>query len=179
MDHRNSERGARPQIPQRPATAQPHVEEYTPRPHKTWTSSVNESSRRKKWPFLAAIAAAIVVLAVVGWWHLGAQGGVKQPAGDRYQAVFLDNGQVFFGKLKNVDGTYLVLENAYYTKKADVPEGATEEQKAAIENNVSLAKVGSEVYGPETSMSIRAEQVLFWQNLTADSKVSNAIKNAE
>jgi hypothetical protein len=110
---------------------------------------------------------------------MGSGGGVKQPAGDRYQAVFLDNGQVFFGKLKNTDGTYLILENAYYTKKAEVPEDATEEQKAAIEANVSLAKVGKEVYGPESTLSIRAEQVLFWQNLTSDSKVSSAIKNAE
>lgn len=176
MDHRSS---ARPQVPQRPAVAsQPPVEEdYAPqRSHKTWAPSVTESPRRKKWPFFAAIAGVIVALALLGWWLMGA-GSVKQPAGDRYQAVFLDNGQVFFGKLKNVNGEYLVLENAYYTKKASVPEDATDEQKAAIEANVSLAKVGSEVYGPETSMSIRSEQVLFWQNLTEDSKVSTAIKS--
>ena len=173
MDHRNS---ARPQIPQRPVASQPPAEEYTPsRAHAPWTPSVSESPRRKKWPFIAAIVAAIIVIALGGWWFMGSK-KMALPASDRYQAIFLNNGQVFFGKLKNVDGEYMVLEGAYYTKKADVPANATAEQKAAIEANVSLAKVGNEVYGPETTMSIRAEQVLFWQNLKADSKVAKAIE---
>lgn len=178
MDHRNS---ARPQVPQRPVAARPPAaeEEYAAqRAQKAWTPSVTGSPRRKKWPFLAVLVGALIILALVGWWLMGPGGGVKQPAGDRYQAVFLDNGQVFFGKLKNVQGEYMILESAYYTKKAEVPEDATDEQKAAIENNVSLSKVGNEIYGPESTMSIRAEQVLFWQNLKSDSKVSQAIENA-
>jgi hypothetical protein len=177
MDHRSS---ARPQIPQRPAASQPATEEHVQhRVPKTWAPSVAARPSRKKWPFFAGVVVAITVVLLVGWWLWSGTGNVQQPRGDRYQAVFLDNGQVFFGKLKNVKGEYLVLENAYYTKKQDVPENATPEQKAAIENNISLAKVGSEVYGPETSMSIRSEQVIFWQNLKDDSKVSNAIKNAQ
>lgn len=171
MDHRSS---ARPQVPQRPAVRSQAAEEYTqPR-----MSFAVDAPRRKKWPFFAVIAAVIVALALLGWWLLGSNSGVKQPASDRYQAVFLDNGRTFFGKLKNIDGDYLLLESAYYAKDAEVPENATAEQKAAIKNNVSLAKVGSEVYGPETSISIRAEQVLFWQNLKSDSKVTQAIENA-
>lgn len=176
MDHRNS---VRPQIPQRPTASQPAVETHaSQRAHATWSPSV-EPPHRRKWPLFAAIGVVLVVVLVGSWFTFGRGVSPKVPAADRYQAVFLDNGQVFFGKLKNVDGEYLVLEEAYYTKKADVPEDATDEQKAAIEANVSLAKVGSEVYGPETTMSIRAEQVLFWQNLQADSKVANAIKNAD
>lgn len=102
-----------------------------------------------------------------------------KPAGDKYQAVFLDNGQVFFGKLKNTSGTYLTLEKAYYTQKQDLPDGASAEQKAATSNNVSLVKVGDEVYGPEGVMRIRSEQVLFWQNLRNDSKVAKAIDSAK
>jgi hypothetical protein len=40
---------------------------------------------------------------------------------------------------------------------------------------VSDVKVGDEVYGPEGNMNIRADQVLFWQDLKADSKVAKAI----
>lgn len=176
MDHRNS---VRPQVPQRPAASQPATEAHTSqRAHAAWSPSV-EPPRRKKWPLFAAVGVVIVAILVASWFMFGRGVSPKVPATDRYQAVFLDNGQVFFGKLKNVDGEYLVLEEAYYTKKADVPEDATDEQKAAIEANVSLAKVGSEVYGPETTMSIRSEQVLFWQNLTKDSKVAQAIEKAE
>lgn len=177
MDHRSS---ARPQVPQRQATnVQPAAEQYASeqREPRQWAPSV-EPPRRKKWPFFVGIPVVVALLALAIWWvHGVTHSGGDRLLTDRYQAVFLDNGQVFFGKLKNTSGEYMVLENAYYTKKQDVPESATDEQKQAVENNVSLAKVGSEVYGPETSMSIRSEQVLFWQNLSEDSKVSNAIKN--
>ena len=180
MDHRSS---ARPQIPQRQAaSSQPPAGEYVPeqRAPKQWTPSI-EPKRRKKWPLYGGILAAIVVIVLVAWFLMpkGVAGGGRTPDPSRFQAVFLDNGQVFFGKLKNTDGTYLVLEDAYYTQKQELPANASEKQKAAVQNNVSLAKVGSEVYGPETSMSIRAEQVLFWQNLKSDSKDANAIKSAQ
>lgn len=174
MEHRNS---ARPQVPQRPVESQPPVEEYvSPRGQDgNWAPQPNS---KKKWPLVVASFVVIVLAALLFWFMFGHDKTTTQaPAENRYQAVFLDNGQVFFGKLKNTEGAYLVLENAYYTKKQDIPADATKEQRAAIENNVSLAKVGNEVYGPESTLSIKAEQVLFWQNLKEDSKVSQAIKN--
>ena len=130
-----------------------------------------------KWPFLAVALVALLLLTAVAWaLKSHSTPGVAK---DGYQAVFLDNGQVFFGKLKNTHGTYLYLEKAYYTKKQDLPADATAEQKQATSNNVSLVKVGAEVYGPENNMSIRAEQVLFWQNLKSDSKVTKAINDAK
>lgn len=133
------------------------------------------SRRSKKWWIVGATLLSLLVVAAV-LWHLFYS---AMPRSDRYQAVFLDNGQVFFGKLKNTHGKYLQLDSAYYTKQQDVPADATAEQKAAIANNVSLTKVGDEVYGPENTVQIRAEQVLFWQDLQVDSKVSKAIDSAQ
>lgn len=132
-----------------------------------------QTARKRSRRLLAGMAGFVLVLitATIFWFFLYS----SMPRSDRYQAVFLDNGQVFFGKLKNVHGKYLRLEDAYYTKKQDLPANATAEQKAAVDANVSLVKVGDEVYGPENIIQIRAEQVLFWQNLTQDSKVSKAI----
>lgn len=139
----------------------------------TVTRRRNSSIKRL---IIGLVVAAVVITAGV----LGALTMVgDKPAADRYQAVFLDNQQVFFGKLKNVNGNYLTLEKAYYTKAQDLPANATAEQKAATSNNVSLVKVGDEVYGPENTMRIRAEQVLFWQNLEPDSKVAKAIDSAK
>ena len=45
-------------------------------------------------------------------------------------------------------------------------------------NQVSLAKMGNELHGPDDSMSIAKDQVLFWENLKDDSKVVKAIKDA-
>jgi hypothetical protein len=150
-------------------------------PQQVTNTSVSRSNypapRRKKWGLIGAVLLiALLVLGALAWHKLNP---ASSPRGDRYQAVFLDNGQVFFGKLKNTSGQYLRLEGAYYSKAQDVPEDATAEQKATVANNVSLAKVGNEVYGPESTVQIRAEQVLFWQDLRSDSKVTKAIDSAK
>ena len=163
-------------------TIRPHVGART-QPHVAPvvnTAAQSNSNRRKRSPSLRGVVTiiAVVAIALLIMWLL--RGTLQeQPDRGKYQAVFLQTGAVYFGKLKNVDGTYLQLERAYYTKKQDLPSDATDEQKAAVANNVSLVKVGDEVYGPESTMSIRSEQVLFWQNLKSDSKVSKAIDSAK
>ena len=166
----------------RPQRSTPQRQQQTPQQSQQSQSSVpdNNYSDRSKTRWLLPVVIAAVVLLVLGAvaWHM-TKGNGGAPRGDRYQAVFLDNGQVFFGKLKNTHGDYLTLEGAYYTRKQDVPDDATEEQKAAVNNNVSLARVGDEVYGPESTLRIKAEQVLFWQDLKSDSKVAKAIDDAK
>ncbi len=154
--------------------SQPHVS--TPSPAPTHQPARQGRGRKKLW---LAVAIALLIVGLMICMYLWKGAGMKEPASDRYQAVFMNNGQVFFGKLKNVNGTYLKLERAFYTKKQDVPATATDEQKKAIENNISLVKVGDEVYGPENIMMIRSDQVLFWQDLKGDSKVAKAIDDAK
>lgn len=161
--------------PQRPAPARQQQTTQTVQPSAP-TSYVIPPKKRWVLP-VVAVAVVLLLLGAVAWHMMKGNGGA--PRDDRYQAVFLDNGQVFFGKLKNTHGDYLTLESAYYTRKQDVPEDATEEQKAAVNNNVSLARVGDEVYGPESTLRIKAEQVLFWQDLKSDSKVAKAIDDAK
>ena len=54
----------------------------------------------------------IVIVAVVLWWK-GAFGFVNGNSG-AFQAVFLTNGQVYFGKLANAKSQYPVLREVYY-----------------------------------------------------------------
>lgn len=168
MDLRNQQRpSARPQA--QPAAPAATTSNFRP------AQTPEKNSRGRLWTIVTAVVVVVALLGGLVWWKMGG----ASPASGQYQAVFLDNGQVFFGKLKNTEGTYLRLENAYYTKKQDLPADATEEQKQAVDNNVSLVKVGNEVYGPENSLNIKSEQVLFWQNLKSDSKVSKAIDGAK
>lgn len=131
------------------------------------------SVRRPQYRFTRRkmiVAAVIVVALIAGWFGLQAflHRNEQQIDHDRYQAVFLEDGKVFFGKLQNTQGSYLTLTKAYYT------QGEGDDSDTAS-TSVKLVKVGDETYGPESTMSIQTNKVLFWQNLKGDSKVAKAI----
>lgn len=84
---------------------------------------------------------------------------------DAHQAVFLESGQVYYGKLDILDDVY-VLRGIYYSR-SDL-------------GNSSLVKLGNEIHGPEDQMVIpRQGDMSFWENLRADGQVSVAIHNFE
>lgn len=93
-----------------------------------------------------------------------------------YQALFLTNGQVYFGKLADLNHKYVTISNIYYLQ---VQQGQTLQSGSTSTNTnqsqVSLAKLGSELHGPEDKMFVSSDQVLFWENLRNDSKVVQAI----
>lgn len=121
------------------------------------------------------IGLAIAAIAAAAWLLLANRG--QTVATDRYQAVFLDDGKVFFGRIQSLQGEYLTLEDAYYTQQQQA-ESATPDGAATLQasGQVNIVKVGEEIYGPENSMAIRSDQVLFWQNLTDDNQIVKAIE---
>ncbi len=94
---------------------------------------------------------------------------------DKYQAVFLNSqdGQVYFGKLGTYNSDLYVLTDIYYVRVENPiqPEGASQEAQP----NISLAKLGSELHGPEDVMYIARDKVLYWENLKDDGQVVTAI----
>jgi hypothetical protein len=91
----------------------------------------------------------------------------------QFQAVFLTNNQVYFGHLSQVDRDYVKLTNIYYLQVQQQVQPKPNEP--AAQPQVSLAKLGSELHGPEDVMYISRQQVLFWENLKKDGKVADAI----
>ncbi len=92
----------------------------------------------------------------------------------RYQVVSLVSGQVYFGKLKNIGGEYLYLEAPYVEQQVQAQEKNTDGSTKAAQT--ALIRVKDQVYGPQDMIAIKSDQVVFWQNLRDDSKVSQAIK---
>ena len=83
---------------------------------------------------------------------------------ESYQAIFLTNDQIYFGKLKDISPDYLILYNVFYAKVNS--DGAGQ-----------LVKLGEgEPHGPRGEMIINKDQVLFWENLNFDSPVVKAIQ---
>ncbi|TAK89167.1 hypothetical protein EPO04_03650 [Patescibacteria group bacterium] len=123
------------------------------------------------------IVAAISLITYLGVRLAGSLSNNVQVNSKQYQAVFLANGQVYFGKLKQVNNNYLRLSDIYYlqVQQSVQPDAAKNDQSK--QPQVSLAKLGNELHGPEDAMYISRDQVLFWENLKEDGKVTKAIRD--
>ncbi len=89
--------------------------------------------------------------------------GVKA---NQYQLVKLTTGEIFFGKLQNTSGDYLVLENAYF-----IQDSKDQTDTTILSRKGTVAK-------SESPMRIKADKVVYWENLAKDSKITQSIQNA-
>lgn len=92
-----------------------------------------------------------------------------------WQAVFLTNGQVYFGKLEGLSGDFVKLEEIYYLQLAQAPQPSDQKEKQQQPAQVSLVKLGNELHGPEDAMTINRNQILFVEDIKPESKVVEAI----
>lgn len=100
----------------------------------------------------------------------------------KYQAVFLSNGQTYFGKVVSPNERYVSLTDVYYLVLKQPLQNQknenTDQNQEQAKPEYSLIKLGKEMHGP-TSMSINKDQILFIENLADDSKVVTAIKTPQ
>jgi hypothetical protein len=122
-----------------------------------------------KWLWLIVVAVLVVV--VFMWWS-GELGNVIG-ANNAYQAVFLTNDQVYFGKLSKADSQYPVLRDVYYLQ---VSQGLQPKGQDAPSTNINLVKLGGELHGPQDEMVINRNHILFYENLKSDSQIVTAIQ---
>lgn len=118
----------------------------------------------------------IILLLLVGLGVWGLSYFDALPGNNTYQAVFLNNGQVYFGKLSRSGGQYPVLRDIYYlqiTQPIQPSEGGSEENAP---NNINLVKLGEELHGPQDEMRINRDNILFIEDLREDSRIVQAIK---
>lgn len=107
----------------------------------------------------------------------GADSGTTAVDKDKYQAVFMTNGQVYFGKLDKLKSNYSELTDVYYLQVQQAVQPADTKTASTEQPQVSLTKLGNELHGPTDRMHISKDQILFWENLKDDSTVVKAIKD--
>ena len=99
-----------------------------------------------------------------------------------WQAVFLSNGQVYFGKLTDMDDRNVHLNDIYYLQVVNQPlqRSATGEEPidpSQTEQRLTLIKLGNEIHGPFDAMVINRDHVVIIEDLRDDSRVVQAIKD--
>ncbi|MDB5186941.1 MAG: hypothetical protein JWM07_413 [Candidatus Saccharibacteria bacterium] len=133
-----------------------------------------------KYILMAAVVSIALLLVLLGGWMLYRSSMGAHIDGNKYQAVFFTNGQVYFGKLEKLSGGYFKLNDIFYLQaKADAADASGNPQETSTQQNsdVELIKLGSEVHGPDDEMIISKDQVLFFENLKKDGTVSQSITN--
>lgn len=136
-------------------------------------------SKKTWWKFLITLV-LIVVLVIFGFMFVQQKmrslgqvdtlnGLINGQSVDRYVAVFLLNGQVYFGKMVSNNEKEIILKEVYYLQASTASVGEAKKY--------DLIKLGTEVHGPTSEIFIIRSNVLFYEILRADSEVLRSIKN--
>lgn len=97
---------------------------------------------------------------------------------NQYYAVFLDNGQVYFGHLSRyLTSKNPVLTDIYYLQSNETLQTSEKKaEEATGETQFNLVKLGQELHGPKNAMILNKDHILFIEELKADSQVVKAIE---
>ena len=158
----------------------------------------DENRNKKRGRPLRLVIVCVVVLVglifVIGiWfdfipWKKGSASMVMEISGSKksgWEAVFLTNGQVYFGQVGKEEDGFLVMTNIYYLKSKSK---STNESKFTNSTNATnnvgdgstrLVKFGTEAHRPVDELRINILQVLMIEELSGESEVVRAIEEYE
>lgn len=134
--------------------------------------------KKKLWVVLTL--AALVVLVLLGYylWQNGLSLNLSSLlSGTGYQAVFLSNGQVYFGRASGLNSNYVNLKDVYYLQVSQVLQPIQGKKQPEPQQTLTLAKLGTaELHKPKDEMKINRDHILFIEDLEKDSQVVQAIE---
>lgn len=143
--------------------------------HESNTASKDLSEITAKGA-LVAIALALIVLAILVGMTVfrGGRSGTGVPDKDKYQVVFLQNGQAYFGHLSGLGSAFVTLSDVYSVDQANQ---ASPSPGATPGPSLQLVKRSDNaLLKPEDPLRIASDQLITWENVSDDSEVAKAIK---
>lgn len=117
----------------------------------------------------------VLVVAIAGLLYIGNDSEVKYVDTNKLQAVFLNTGQVYYGRIQRLNGQYLVLQHVYYQQPIVTTSGSAKTQTATQ----TVAKLGCDIKGSDDQLVLNKQQVSFWENLQTNDRVTQAVANNE
>ncbi len=151
----------------------------TPQPqHPVGKKSASGSA--PKWLNMMSVAilfgiAILLLLLTVLFARSGNTGNEFAYVSEKqYQAVFLNNGQVYFGNINSLNSKYIDLTSVYYLTQNATTNSSGQQQATG---DYTLVKLGcQQIHSPTDRMLINRDQVTFWENLNSDGKVAKSIE---
>jgi hypothetical protein len=149
-----------------------------PAPHNQHDQKAKGPDKLRVASIALLFSGTILVVALL--LFIGFGGGTKKAESgyvnkDKLQAVFLNGGQVYFGRIKALNDDFLRLTDIYYLRVNQQVQPEQNGAPAQDASDISLVKLGCELHGPEDEMLINRSQVIFWENLKEDGQVTQAV----
>ena len=171
MDLRQQQRNRAPERPAaQPAAPQQPVEHY----RSSSDARGSKNGLSKAWKIVIGVVLLLAVVGAIAYSVLGIGSAVDK---SKYQAVFLTNGQVYFGKLDGWGGSQATLTDVYYFQASGDTTGADSENPEETDAiTQTLVKLGEEIHKPTDKLILNEDAVLFVENIEDDGQVVEAIK---
>jgi hypothetical protein len=107
----------------------------------------------------------VAALLFTQWWDFTLPGFGRA----QYQAIFLANGQTYFGRYYDRIGAYAKIEDVYYLQQT-----AAADPSAAPDTKV--VRRGRELHAPSSRMLIPKSAILFVEDLTDASPIAQFMR---
>ena len=117
--------------------------------------------RRLLWNIAIAAVAFLAAAFFTQWWDFT----VPALGHSRYQAVFLSNGQTYFGRYYDRFGAYAKIEDVYYLQQV-------QSSNPDASPDTRILRRGRELHEPASRMLIPKTAILFIEDLTDASAIA-------
>jgi len=91
----------------------------------------------------------------------------KVESSSAFWAVYLDSGQIFYGKKGKQNNNYVTMEDVFYYQPG---------VRSANSENIRIIKVGTEIHQPQDYVYVNKQHIERQEQLSSDSKVVKAIE---
>ncbi len=135
----------------------------------TLPMTTESGTRRRQAPWIVGCVVCLVIGLAIGYLLADNLHRGSTTFATAYQAVLLNNGAVYYGKLTGYGTPHPLLTDVFYILSKTDPD-------TKQVTNV-LVKRGKELHGPDR-MYLNASQIIFVEPVGPDSKVAQLINEA-
>lgn len=101
-----------------------------------------------------------------------------------WQAVYLNNNQIYFGHISEIENGTILLSDVYTLQSYQEPMDVATSEHFAIGQPPKQAfklvkKGGDKIITTDNSMTINLASVVYWEKLTSDSQVVRLIEEGK
>ncbi len=120
----------------------------------------------------------MVIVAFIGisLWQDGTFRNISQSIRFKssYQAIFLSNGQLYFGKITEITNEYIMMDSPHFLQLAQEPG---EQVEPEVQPEMKLISIKDEFHKPKDFVMIEKSSVIFIEELRDVSQIADAIEN--